>query len=273
MGGATATISGSLKQIFERDFETGMGELVKTEGWKTSGVLRDMAVFFSRFEAGINNFYAQLIRAVLTTGTQAVFSTLNYDTLLEQSISHVGLRTTYTGRLPAPVNNLLVLKPHGSCNWVPTLRPGGITVRNISFDLGPGRAIIDGEVTAYSDPQEVRDFCERENSFAPVMALYALGKKFWYCPSFCEAVIANWRAELKKASRVIIIGVRVNPADSHIWGPLATAPAKRGFYYVGPSPKDFNTWCENARRGDGSHLANTFEESIPLVQELLTRSF
>lgn len=56
-------------------------------------------------------------------------------------------------------------------------------------------------------------FCAEQDSLAPAIALYR-EKKVWFCPTAAKRIAENWRAELKRARRIFIIGVKVNPSDA-----------------------------------------------------------
>ncbi len=261
------SITGSLAERFTEDFEEGMAEFERTRGRETSALLREMAAFFLPLAPGQENLYVKLVRAVLETRTQAVFSTLNYDLLLDQSVNLAGQQVIYDGRLPVPAGNLLVLKLHGSCNFVPYL--GGNVIRGIESDFRGVEAIVDGPVQVSTVADALR-FCAEQDSLAPAIALYNREKKVWFCPTATKRIAENWRAELKRARRIFVIGVKVNPRDAHIWEPLRSASASLG--YVGPDGEEFLDWCRSEKRRGGYHLAPSFADAVPLIRSQLTRT-
>jgi hypothetical protein len=230
-----------------------------------SEFLRDLARHFVQFSPGPDNLYRHLVRFLFSVRHQAVLATINYDLVLELSINAEGQRIAYQG-LPVPPGNASVLKLHGSCNFLPDLQPRQIS--GIGFDVGTSGAVLDAPVRAVS-PREVIEFCDREDAIAPVLALYVRGKQVLYCPSFVNAQVGAWSQSLRNAGRAFVIGVRVHPADDHIWGALARSPAR--LYYVGPDGEPFLTWAQERRRRQVYHCANSFEEAIPLLSRLLRK--
>lgn len=250
---------------FTADFEEGVAQFRASRPTDLSEFLRDLARYFAQFSPGPDNLYRHLIRFLLSARHQAVLATINYDVLLELSINAEGQRITYGG-LPVPTGNASVLKLHGSCNFLPDLQPRQIS--GIGFDVGTTGAVLDAPVRAVS-PREAIEFCDREDAIAPVLALYVRGKQVLYCPSFVNAQVAAWTQALTNAGRAFVIGVRVHPADDHIWGQLAHSPAH--LYYAGPEGESFLSWARERRRRQVYHFANSFQEAIPLLSRLLRK--
>ena len=266
-GGVAATVTGELAEIFSRNFEDGMAEFRRAREVETTAFQRDLAKYFVEFSPGNSNHYITLIRTLAEIRRPSVFATLNYDLLLEISICRTGYMVSYSG-LPVPDRNLAVLKLHGSCNFLPDLE--SIKIRGISFNLSaaPESSVLSGPVRAVDAP-EVIEFCNREDSIAPAIALYARGKKVLYCPDFVRQQQYQFINEIKQASRVFIIGVRVTPEDLHIWKPLRASNAS--LFYVGPDSSEFEFWCKTEKRRRAVPFAETFESSIPLIHRELKR--
>ncbi len=233
---------------------------------ETTAFVREMAAYFADFEPGAGNHYTTLLDGVFKRGQVGVLATLNYDLLLEHAISRLGWSVAY--RAPAPAKNVLVLKLHGSCNFLPDMQPQQIS--GIGFDLSaaPDASILHAPIRAVG-PHDVLEFCRREDSIAPAMALYAEGKAVLYCAQFVTQVQADWREAVKRAKRIYLIGVRPYPADTHVWGPLA----RKGppIWYVGPSGADFLDWAKGEGRRNAHHLSDDFGQSLPQIFRMLSR--
>lgn len=228
---------------------------------QTTELLRDMARFFAPFEPLDGNLYIELIKILGGTRKKAVMVTTNYDLLIEHAIVRSGLRVTYGG-FPVADRNMPILKIHGSCNFLPDLGP--LQVSGIGFDMGASSgAAIETGVRPAQSAQEVIEFCDREDSVAPALAMYSPSKQVLYCRSFIQAQQQAWLAALNQTSRIYVVGLRVHTIDEHIWRPLASAKAP--LYYVGREPEDFITWSRDNGRRETYVLARSFEAAIPHV--------
>jgi hypothetical protein len=78
----------------------------------------------------------------------------------------------------------------------------------------------------------------------------------------------QWRAELRRARYVYVIGLRVNEADGHIWKPLRSTKAVLA--YVGRDHANFTEWSKT-RRKRSYVLAESFAEAMPLLEQKLMR--
>jgi hypothetical protein len=84
-----------------------------------------------------------------------------------------------------------------------------------------------------------------------------------FCPSFVRKQQAQFRAATERASRIFVIGVRVNEEDAHIWSPLARSRAP--LYYVGPEEKEVIAWSKRTRRRGVVHFSPSFEDAVPKI--------
>ena len=265
-GGIAATVGSELSAAFARDFEEGMDRFWAERSTETTRLLREMAAYFARFEPKPGNYYSELLQLLHVTRKRATFVTTNYDLLIELAASNAGLQITYGG-FPVPNNNIPLIKIHGSCNFLPALQPRQIT--GIGFDMSnsSGGSIIETGVMAARSTIEVLEFCQREDSVAPAIAMYSPVKRVLYCRGFVQAQQDAWQRSLKEASRIFTLGLRVHPVDKHIWGPLASANAP--FFYVGREPDVFLEWAASEQRRNTFVLAQTFQEALPQIARQL----
>lgn len=266
MGGIASTVSQELADLFKEDFEKGMDAFFEQRNTDVSQFLRDMARYFSQFEPLNGNLYSELIKILGKDRKKASFVTTNYDLLIELSAMQQGMLVSYSG-LPVPPKNLPVIKIHGSCNFFPEL--GGGSIRGIGFDMSgsSGGSILDAGIKVARSTSEILNFCKEEDAIAPALAMYSPDKRVLYCRSFVEQQQAMWRAEVKKAKRVYIIGLKVHPVDEHIWGVLASSSCKK--YYVGGEPEEFEKWASDTSATNCYTIASTFEASLPVIAKHL----
>jgi hypothetical protein len=264
-GGIATTAEPDIVALFNHNFETGMAEFRKKHETDTAKFLRDMARYFAQFSVEPGNFYLLLIKMLINAPRRAVLATLNYDLLIEIAISKLERRVTYDG-LPVESDNFSVLKLHGSCNFLPDLGSGGI--HGIDIVVQPGASALEAGIKAVDSP-EVVEFCDKEDSLAPAIALYAKGKHVLFCPGFVKAQQVAWRKAVEKASQIFVIGVRVNDEDAHVWLPMRKSKAK--LFYVGPESQDIFDWAKLHNRRQTYHLAESFEAAIPRIEKLVCR--
>ncbi len=256
--GIATSLSPALADLFVENFEEGMAEFYSTRELDLPAFLREMSLYFVGFRPLEGNLYKELIKAVFLTKQQVVFATTNYDLLIELSISQLGHMVSYHS-LPVPKNNFSVLKIHGSCNFIPDLR--GVNFTNASFT--GCETYVDAPIKI-ERPYEVIEFCNRETSFAPAIAMYAKGKSVKFCSSFVSQQLKLWQVSVSKAKKIFIIGLKVNPEDTHIWETLAFSEAQ--LLYVGFEEEDFEKWKKENGRKNAHWIAKTFEEALPKIK-------
>jgi len=269
-GGVAAGVDGDLAAVFERNFEEGMAQFQISNPADLVRFQRHMARYFAQFEPGPNNLYRKLVRRLAATRTRFTLSTLNYDLLLELAVNAEGHGVGYPGIEYSP-GSVPIFKLHGSCNFWPDIPPQ--MIQNIDFVLGPGHTAIEGPKLKAVSAAEVITLCQRENSIAPAITLYAKGKRVLICSHSFESHPRYWYGPLGKATSVYVIGVAVNPEDHHIWDPLATCNAE--LFYVAPAPagRDFLQWAEEHRKRKGAHhhFADSFEQALTILSRKLKK--
>lgn len=261
-GGVASRVPKDLALLFAKDFEAGMDRFWAESNTQASALLREMAKYFVQFEPLPGNCYEQLLEILGGTRKKVVLATINYDLLIEHAVTRAGLMISYSG-LPVATSNIPVLKIHGSANFLPELHGGGFS--GISFDMSGSEsgAILEAGVRIATSTQEVEEFCARQDSIAPALAMYSPSKRVLYCPAFVTAQQEAWLSATRTASRLFVIGVRVHPTDEHVWGALAGSRAP--LYYVGREPEDFQEWAATCGRNNAFVLAGSFSEALPAI--------
>lgn len=248
--------------LFRKDFEAGMLAFYQDRPGEVSGLLREIAQYFAKFAPGPENYYTQVMRWAAKGRSQAVIVTTNYDLLIELAINSVGKLVTY-GPRPVASDNIPVLKIHGSANFLPALAPRQIT--GLSIVVPEGSSAVDAPVRPARSAAEVIHFCRSEDVLAPAVACYMRGKPILYCPTFVREQQSAFRNEIAQTKRVIIVGLRVNPADAHIWEPLARLRARIDYVGLKQDAAEFEDWSRG-QPGQRVVLANSFGEALPMLR-------
>ena len=269
LGGVASTVDAQLANTFERNFEVGMGEFFETRNREVMRFLREMALYFTRFSAGPNNLYTQVISTAEGVGAEIVLSTTNYDLLLEMAAGHAGYLVSHR-RHPLPPGRISVLKVHGSIHFLLDLEGEDTELVDCHIDtsqLLPGSAAFSAPVRLASGNEEVRHYCLTQTSVAPAIAMYARGKPVFNSPGYVARQQEHWRAEVARADDIVIVGLRANDDDDHIWGVLGEAPAR--LHFVGGEPEEFGAWAENARHPRAEPKGKTFRDALPEIERIL----
>jgi hypothetical protein len=215
-----------------------------------------MARYFLGFDPRPGNLYREIIKRRASGGSDVIFVTLNYDMLIELAATDEGFeRLAYTHT--AEPGMFRILKLHGSPNFIPNM--GGSTLRGIKW--GSSARHVNAPVETVSWPDAKRIWTT-EDSLAPAMSLYSAGKEVLFSDRFVARQQAAWSEVCRTASEVNIVGVRVWPSDTHVWGPLAESSAR--INYVGPDGSTFLDWAAN-HEGISEVIAKDFAEYVAQV--------
>jgi NAD-dependent SIR2 family protein deacetylase len=265
-GGIASTVEPDLQKLFSEDFEKAMDRFFEERNTDVTQFLREMAEYFSQFEPLDNNHYCDLLDILGGDLKKSTFVTTNYDLLIELAVMKHGLLVSYSG-LPVPKGNIPIIKIHGSCNFLPDM--GTSSISGIRFDISgsKGGSILDTGIKIARSRAEILEFCKKEDAIGPALAMYSPEKRVLYCKSFVEHQQKIWLNEVRKAKRIYVIGLKVHPVDEHIWGVLAKS--KVPLYYVGGEPDDIHEWAKENNRKQVHHIANRFDESLPVIAKHL----
>ena len=219
---AWGTIPDERRPSFVPNFELGMRDVWESGSHTGPTLVRCMAHYFTRFRPLVGNTYSSLLAALDRQGVLdgTFFSSLNYECVLECTAREYGYESIdYFGNGPTEGDSFLLWKVHGSCNFVPQ----SIRGQAEGVSISPGVS-IDGELAAVN-LRAARGFAE-QSAFSPSMAVFMEGKPVQSCPSVVRALQDRWAAAISCAEVVGLIGVRPNPADTHLWDPLSDAPGR-----------------------------------------------
>jgi hypothetical protein len=79
-----------------------------------------------------------------------------------------------------------------------------------------------------------------------------------------------WREAVSDADVIYTVGLRVLPADEHIWGAIGSA--KGAIEYVGFEPDHFLSWADAKGRRNVHVLAKSFEAALPHIHGRIVTS-
>ena len=256
-GGLASLLPDELKSAFKSDFEKGMASYYEHADGNIMGFQRQLAEYLATFVPGSKNLYRQMIERVGTK--RAVYSTLNYDLLLEQAAASLGLTSTYSSAPHA--NSIRLLKPHGSSNFWPDIPIG--MFRNLTVKRS-GVADVVAPVRPLNR-EETLLRCKQDDSFAPAIAMYAEGKQVKVCPDYVSNQQAQWIEVVKQAKRIFISGVRVHPSDAHIWGALGGSKASIFYFGLGADKSEFSAWKDKSNRRMAYFVEADFSNAVKTI--------
>lgn len=254
----------AIKGAFEDNFENGMQILWNNHSHVIAELMQQMALYFIQFRPRIvgSTLYCSLSKEIKSKGLAGdlLLSTLNYDCLLERSLSLQGLPVNY-GHYLGTSGSITVSKLHGSCNMLPY---GIQATRGVSFTRG---VLFNTQVRFATDPNDVAAFCLGNNALPPVMCLYMKSKPVQVSPSTISEIQEEWRNHVLNSTKIFIIGVNPNPEDKHLWNAIASSPAE--IVYVG-NEGAFSYWSKINRSGKPFKIiGRRFDESFNrLITEL-----
>lgn len=216
-------------------------------------LMREMAVYFIQFMPYKNRCLYSKLLVHLNSNSQldnVLFSTLNYECVLEHSIVNAGFKIDYFEKSK---DSIPVWKLHGSCNMFSQGIQAG---QGISYGTG---VVFEGGIEAYLDQNKVVEECLVKSGLAPVMCLFMEGKPLQVSPSSINKLQEKWADEILNADAVFSIGVNPLPADTHIWDPISQT--KADFFYIGDK-KNFNEWVSENREHNSKFISPYFHKGF-----------
>lgn len=157
---------------------------------------------------------------------RVTIASLNYECVLDVAASRGGVPVAYGSRdgRPPP-GNLLILKPHGACNLVPTANVSGMTIQLAGGETG----FFDGQLEVLPSLRAVHERYEQGFALPPAMSMYTRNKHSPVGRSFLEASRRQWSGWVRGCSAVLCVGARPVMWDQHIWRPIIDRQAPTWF--------------------------------------------
>ncbi|MHB8068632.1 MAG: hypothetical protein ACYDIC_12125 [Desulfobaccales bacterium] len=250
------------EEFRSRNFEAGMKLVYERHGMAIPQLMRDMAIYFIQFRPfQRRTLYCRLVDdlARMNLLSRTIFSTLNYECVLEFSIAGAGIPISYFDA--GNVNACPVWKLHGSSNFFSNQV-------NVSHDVFYSTGVVfEGGVQAILDSNRVIGHCLVETGLAPAMCLYMEGKPLSISPSVIRQLQEMWKDAVSMAQAIFCIGVYPLEADDHIWSPIAETEAT--LFFVG-NKAAFSSWAERNRHGSFFYLGARFHEAYQSLIERIS---
>lgn len=241
-------IAPDIKEALKADFEGGMEELMAAVGHKIEPeFLYQLGLYFCRFELSANpvlcrsNLYVRLLKGLRDRNHKVVCASLNYECLFELALLQAGYHAFWYGEPDDGNDNNSppVIKPHGSANWLPH-RAEGFGNANFLFS-GAVPYLTNAQVDRLLPDKALLMLSQNANSLClPIISRYMEGKKTMVCPEDTEQERQRFCSAVAGAKRILVVGVAVVEADTHIWGALQQATGTIG--YVSPEEEYFLKW-------------------------------
>lgn len=257
--------------IISKDFEEGMVAFIEGKGGSAGPFIsKILAAYLLTFSPDADSVYNRLFRllAIHSETLNPLVVTLNYDMMIERSLSQLGYGVTY-GAKPITGNSFRLLKIHGSCNLLPTLRNIMQFHSNYWADWDFGE-ITDMEF--HYNINEVYQFLHGDyGQFAPGICYMAPGKPILFGGDIIREHYEVFHSQLTIASQIVVAGTSVrDESDPHIWNALADAPGLLGYFDpFEESLNSFENWRVNHRVGPAETVQADFKATVSILEREL----
>lgn len=252
----------NIKKEFYENFESGMGIIYDRCSAGVPQLMQQMALYFIQFrpfQKG-STLYCKLIQALDDMGIlgKVVFSSINYDCVLEFSLLLQGRNVSYFAE--GDENTIPVWKLHGSSNM---FCKNVKMTRGVSYSKG---VIIEGGVQPFLDIGTVVENCIGNSGLSPVMCLYMRRKPLQVCPSVIVSVQKRWQELISESSRIFLIGINPLTEDYHIWDPLKKTDSP--LYIIGRKDR-YEQWAKKYGKKNFEFLSQRFNAGFNKIMEVL----
>lgn len=253
LGGVSSQLPADIKKSFHGNFEEGMGVFNERMSVELQSFHRELSSYLADFAPSLNSYYVKLLR--LLHGRNVIFGSLNYDMMLEEAIEMVGMKTHYgLNRMPGTMR---VIKPHGSINFWPDIPYQNF--KNITF-VNCGVALNTPVIPL--SRQAAKHRCGADTSFSPAISMYAKGKKVSVCPDYVTEHQSMFAHACRRASQIIIVGVRVVPEDTHIWRPILKSKSKITYFGSDEDKLELKAWTSDSGRKNIRFVKGFFDKAV-----------
>ncbi len=253
-----------LRRFRADGFEAGMGWVWQNMRNAPQVLQKALGHFFAQHHLAHPEAcaYVSLLRGLKArlAGDPIMLATLNYELTLEESVVTAGLRWNYGDHLGAG-SQALVVKPHGSCNFI----SGGLQLQGgVRFSTG---------ITFESEPkvlsrQQAYAYCnDPNNNLPPSMVVFMEGKPTAVCPNLLRAMQEAFDKVVREAKTVLIVGVNPHIVDTHIWDCISETDAE--IVFCGDETA-YEKWqaecrCDGPARFVGRYFAEAVGDLVAAV--------
>ncbi len=228
----------------------------------------DLAEFFFRFVLKNNSLYEELLIRSFDSDEVVEYSTLNYDTLLIQAVNRVSARN--------PGTQCSVSFPHGCAAFFCEAcldSNGRITApkgRSVEFNPTIYGLQSNGPVRLIKGLREFWDLKQQGSVFPPIICHINPSKYVTSGANFIVEQQKKMEYQIRNADQIVVIGMRVNENDRHIWEPLRNA--KGDILYISGSEEalKFQDWTRRHRRKGDQALRRFWGAARNQVYDVLS---
>jgi hypothetical protein len=225
-------------------------------------VLNEVALYFCEFRPAPGNLFVELGRRIRQRADQTVLTSLNADMLLEMSLFGSGVPCYYEGTLPA--RGAMILKPHGSINFLPTLAGTSVSEGSLHRAVELAGLEHSNAIQVVADPTQILRYIQ-STGLPPMVSAFLPNKPIPLCRAVIRDFWTTWHRVVRGAKNLTIIGVDLDGAGPHLWDPLLTLRGNLG--YVGLDEGAADKLARMAPRAARvSVLALTFEQYLRTTQ-------
>ena len=260
LGGVASKLPQDIRDAFDDNFEAGMEIFNKRFSLWFHRFHRELSSYLADFTPSSESYYVHILKLFL--GRDVVFSSLNYDMMLEEAILGLGLNFNYS--LEKNDNSIRILKPHGSINFWSEAPPEmfqNCVALNCTVDFSSPVKPVD-RVSA-------KRRCGVDTSFSPAMSMYAKGKRVRVCPDFVVRQQNMFSNACGAASKIIIVGVRVVPEDSHIWGEILNGDAQIIYFGSKQDKLELDCFVKNNERDNVVFIEGFFDKAVSEIKNFI----
>ncbi|MDQ2130612.1 hypothetical protein R4I72_18210 [Leclercia adecarboxylata] len=212
LGGAFYELADESKKIFlDEGFESGMGALANDSSI-INPLQNELAIYLSSFSVSNENAYCRLFHDNRRYMRYLFLLTLNYDLLIEHSLTKCGLNP-----VGYDINNLStpsrLMKLHGSSNFVPDLGSNSISGTFINC----GTFVETQSIKYLNGHGAIKEWCSQNTVLSPVMCMYNKEKRAVFNSNYVESLKELYKGVISRSNAIVIIGVKYIPHDNHVW--------------------------------------------------------
>jgi len=240
----------NIAATFQLDFEEGIRTLSSSHALPP--LQRAMAAYFFNYLPSPNNLYKVLAERIKHANWRGSLVTLNYERLLEISLSSEGLRPV-VGREGNNSDKIELCLPHGCCHLFCESVRG--TASGVSFS---GANIqTNGPISVIADPNDFRNRIQTD-AFPPVMSYFEPQKRTTSGSNFIDSQRRRYEELIAEADVIGVVGIKVRPHDEHIWGPMERTSGKIVYSSGATSGKLFKNWADEKRPEKEQEILNGY---------------
>ena len=260
LGGIASRLPEDFKTIFEQGFELGMWAFNNRMNVGLQAFHREMSSYLADFAPTPDSHYIGLLK--LLRSRNVIFSSLNYDMMLEEAAFALGMNVSYG--LDRHLNTIRLLKSHGSINFWPEF-PSEAFEYNLISNCG---AALSAPIRPV-DREAAKHRCLAETTFSPAISMYAKGKKVSVCPGFVQKQQDMFSIACRRAARIFVVGVRVVSEDSHIWGPILNSGADVTYFGNEADEVELRVWADAGKRKNVNFINGYFDKAIANISPFI----